>query len=53
MRPQRVPLTEWRNERQRMQAHLATFTADRRFRRQPATYLTELEMQAAEIAAMP
>ena len=52
-RLQRVPLTEWRNERQRMQAHLATFTADRRFRRQPATYLAELETQAAEIAALP
>ncbi len=52
-RLQRVPLTEWRNERQRMQAHLATFTADRRFRRQPATYLAELETQAAEIATMP
>ena len=52
-RLQRVPLTEWRNERQRMQTHLATFTADRRFRRQPAAYLTELEMQAAEIATMP
>ncbi len=52
-RLQRVPLTEWRHERQRMQAHLATFTADRRFRRQPASYLAELETQAAEIAAMP
>lgn len=52
-RLQRVPLTEWRDERQRMQAHLATFTDNRRFRRQPSTYLAQLETQAATIADLP
>lgn len=52
-RLQRVPLTEWRDERQRMQAHLATFTDNRRFCRQPTTYLAQLETQAATIADLP
>jgi hypothetical protein len=49
-RLQRVPLEDWRDERQRMQQHQATFTNDRRFRRQPFKYLAELEARAAEIA---
>ncbi|MGB0384538.1 MAG: hypothetical protein ACPGWR_06910 [Ardenticatenaceae bacterium] len=47
---QRVSLEEWYKERQRMLAHQATFTADRRFRRQPEKYLADLEARAAEIA---
>jgi hypothetical protein len=49
-RLQRVPLEEWRKERQRMQEHRASFTDDRRFRRQSSEYLAELEAQAAKIA---
>ncbi len=52
-RLQRVPLTEWHAERQRMQAHLATFTDNRRFRRQPTSYLAQLETQASAIANLP
>ncbi|MCP4543954.1 MAG: hypothetical protein GY832_43120, partial [Chloroflexi bacterium] len=51
-RLQRVPLDEWRDERQRMQSHLASFRHDRRFRRQPVAYLTQLEAQAAAIASL-
>lgn len=49
-RLQRVSLSDWRKERERMLAHQATFTADRRFRRQPEKYLAELEAKAALIA---
>lgn len=49
-RLQRVPLEEWRKERQRMQEHRTSFTDDRRFRRQSSEYLAELEAQAAKIA---
>lgn len=50
LRLQRVPLEDWRNERQRILAHKATFTDDRCFRRKSAQYLTALEARAAEIA---
>jgi len=43
---------EWRQERQRLQDHRATFTADRRFRRQTPQCLAELETQAAQIASL-
>ncbi len=46
----RVPLSEWRNERQRIQAHRVSFTDDRRFRRHSPKYLAALETQAAQIA---
>jgi len=49
-RLKRVPLDEWRNERQRMQSHLASFSDDRRFRKHPIAYLAQLETQAAAIA---
>ena len=49
-RLQRVPLEDWRDERQRIRKHKATFTDDRRFRRQSSKYLAELEARAAEIA---
>lgn len=49
-RLQRVSLEDWRKERCRMQEHRATFTDDRRFRRQSPKYLAELEAQAAKIA---
>ncbi len=49
-RLQRVSLKEWCRERQRIQDHRASFTDDRRFRRQPSEYLAELEAQAAKIA---
>ena len=51
-RLKRVPLAEWRDERQRMQSHLASFSHDRRFRKQPVAYLTQLETQAAAIATL-
>jgi len=51
-RLKRVPVAEWRNERLRMQAHLASFSHDRRFRKQPVAYLAQLETQAATIAAL-
>lgn len=51
-RLQRVSLEDWRAERQRMRAHQALFTDDRRFRRQSPKYLAELEAQAAEIARL-
>lgn len=51
-RLQRVSLKEWQQERKRMSAHQATFTADRRFRRQPEKYLAELEARAVEIASL-
>jgi hypothetical protein len=47
-----VPLDEWRDERQRMQSHLASFSHDRRFRKQPVAYLAQLETQAAAIAIL-
>ncbi len=50
-RLQHVPLKEWRNERQRMHAHLDAFRQDRRFRAKPTTYLAQLEAQAAAIPA--
>jgi hypothetical protein len=49
-RLQRVSLEEWRKERQRIREHQASFTDDRRFRRQSPKYLAELEAQAAKIA---
>ena len=49
-RLQRVSLEDWRQERDRMQQHQATFTDDRRFRRHSPKYLAELEAQAAQIA---
>ena len=48
-RLRRVSLEDWRQERCRMQEHQATFTDDRRFRRQSPKYLAELEVQAAKI----
>ncbi len=51
-RLKRVPLAEWRNERQRMQSHLASFSDDRRFRKRPVAYLEQLETQAAAIATL-
>ncbi len=51
-RLQRVPLDEWQAERRRMQKHKASFTEDRRFRRQSSKYLMELEEQAAKIAKL-
>ncbi|MFQ6102471.1 MAG: hypothetical protein ACE5OS_14760 [Anaerolineae bacterium] len=51
-RLQRVSLKDWRAERQRMRTHRATFTDDRRFRRQSPKYLAELEARAAEIARL-
>ena len=50
-RLQCVSLEDWRDERQRLREHKATFTDDRRFRRQPSKYLAELEARAAEIAS--
>ncbi|MDM8528630.1 hypothetical protein QUF58_10520, partial [Anaerolineales bacterium HSG24] len=49
-RLKRVPLQEWRNERQRMQEHLASFRDDRVFRKKPDQYLAQLENQAQQIA---
>ena len=49
-RLKRVPLQEWRNERQRMQEHLASFRDDRVFRKKPDRYLAQLENQALHIA---
>jgi hypothetical protein len=49
-RLRRVSLEDWRRERQRMHVHQASFTDDRRFRRQSSKYLVELETQAANIA---
>ena len=49
-RLQCVSLKEWRKERQRIREHQASFTDDRRFRRQSPKYLAELEAQAAKIA---
>ncbi|MDM8521109.1 hypothetical protein QUF64_13780, partial [Anaerolineales bacterium HSG6] len=46
----RVPLQKWRNERQRMQEHLASFRDDRVFRKKPDRYLAQLEAQAQLIA---
>ena len=51
-RLQHVSLDEWREERQRIREHRATFTDDRRFRRVPSKYLAELEAQAEEIAKL-
>ncbi|MCP4936787.1 MAG: DUF3987 domain-containing protein [bacterium] len=51
-RLQQVPLAQWRDERQRMQAHLLSFCNDRRFRKQPVAYLTQLETQAAAITSL-
>ncbi len=51
-RLRRVPLEDWRAERQRMQKHKSSFTDDRRFRRQLPKYLMELEEQAAKIARL-
>ena len=51
-RLQRVSLDDWREERQRIREHVATFTADRRFRRTPSQYLGELEARAEEIAKL-
>ncbi|MEA3341001.1 MAG: hypothetical protein U9R15_13645 [Chloroflexota bacterium] len=51
-RLQRVSMDEWREERQRIREHRATFTEDRRFRRTPSRYLAELEAQAEEIAKL-
>ena len=51
-RLQRVSLSDWSKERERMLAHQATFTADRRFCRQPEKYLAELEARASEIAGL-
>lgn len=48
-RLQHVSLMAWRNERQRMRAHLDSFRQDRRFRQKPTTYLAQLEAQAAAI----
>jgi hypothetical protein len=47
-RLQRVSLEEWRQERQRIREHQASFTDDRRFRLQPSKYLAVLEAQAAK-----
>lgn len=49
-RLQRVSLNEWRKERQRIREHKATFTDDRRFRREPSKYLAGLQVRAEEIA---
>ena len=49
-RLKRVSLNEWRNERQRMQEHLASFRDDRAFRKKPDRYLAQLENQALQIA---
>ena len=49
-RLKRVSLHEWRNERQRMQEHLADFRDDRVFRKKPDRYLAQLENQALHIA---
>ena len=51
-RLKRVPLAEWRDERQRLQSHLVSFSDDRRFRKQPVAYLEQLETQAAAIATL-
>jgi hypothetical protein len=51
-RLRRVSLEEWHRERQRIREHQASFTDDRRFRRQSPKYLVELEAQAAEIACL-
>jgi len=51
-RLQHVSLEEWRREWQRLREHQASFTDDRRFRRQLPGYLAELEAQAAEIACL-
>jgi len=51
-RLKRVPLSEWRDERQRMQSHLVSFSDDRRFRKQPVAYLEQLEIQAATISTL-
>lgn len=48
-RLQRVSLDEWREERQRIREHKATFTEDRRFRRSPSQYLAELEARARKL----
>lgn len=50
-RLQRVSLSDWRKERERMLAHFAQFTADRRFRQQPEKYLAELEARAGPARA--
>ena len=47
-RLQCVSLEEWRQERQRIREHQASFTDDRRFRLQPSKYLAVLEAQAAK-----
>jgi len=49
-RLKRVSLNEWRNERKRMQEHLADFRDDRVFRKKPDQYLAQLENQAQQIA---
>lgn len=51
-RLQRVSLDDWREEQQRIREHRATFTDDRRFRREPSGYLAELEAQAEEVAKL-
>lgn len=48
----RVSLEDWPKEWQRMLAHKATFTANRRFSRKPEKYLAELEAKAAKIASL-
>ena len=49
-RLQSVSLEDWRKERKRMNAHQATFTDNRRFRRNPEKYLASLEAQAEAAA---
>ena len=49
---QKVALDDWRRERERIRQHHSTFTNHRRFRRDPQAYLDQLELQAAEIAAL-
>jgi hypothetical protein len=48
----RVSVDDFRQERRRMQQHQASRSDDRRFRRQPRTYLAKLEAQAAAIARL-
>ncbi len=52
-RLQRVSHSDWRKERKRMLAHQATFTADRRFRRQPEKYLAFFTHEPQRWQAMP
>ena len=51
-RLKRVSTEQWRDERKRMNAHLASFTNNRQFRRNSTLYLAQLEMNAQLLATL-